>query len=61
MNRRRWLFVALAGGLGVASLVVFRKAGDRWSWLNRESEIIVRVAEVRKATRPIVLRFSGKL
>lgn len=61
MNRRRWLLIALAAGLGAASLVVFWKAGDRWGWPNRESEIIVRVAEVTKATRPIVFRFGARL
>ena len=61
MNRRRWLLIALAGGLGVAYLAWSWKAADRLPWLSGENEIMVRVARVTKATRPIVLRFSGTL
>jgi RND family efflux transporter MFP subunit len=60
MKRRHWLW-ALASGLGVAYLAVSWKADDHWTWFTGESETVVRVAEVKKTTRPIVLRFSGKL
>jgi len=61
MTSARWFFPVIAGVLALL-LVGFLGFGAKpWQWLVANRGIVVTVAEVKQAWRPVVLHLSGEL